>query len=291
MKRMLLLAVLCWANAVQGQNITAVEYYIDNDPGFGNGTPVDISAAADVTASFTADLTGIDDGIHILYVRAQDANGIWSLPLPYPFLKSSIGADLDPNITQVEYFIDNDPGFGGATPVNLSAGPDITVNFTAGLNGLDTGLHILFVRALDANGEWGLLHAEPFLKTPAATDPTPDITRIEYYIDSDPGFGSGTAVPPATGPDQTVAFTTNLDGIETGFHVLYTRAQDANGHWTPPVSWPFLKTAVTSDPDQDITRTEYYIDHDPGFGSGTAVSLTNGPDQTLNFLVGLNGLS
>jgi len=291
MKRMLLLAVLCWTHAVQAQNITGVEYYIDNDPGFGSATPVDISAGSDITVSFTANLTGIDDGIHILYVRAQNANGIWSLSLPYPFLKSSIGTDLDPNITQVEYFIDNDPGFGSATPVDISAGSDIAVNFTAGLNGLQTGLHILYVRARDADGVWGLLHAEPFLKTPAAADPAPDITRIEYYIDSDPGFGSGTAVPPATGPDQTVAFTTDLDGLEAGFHVLYTRARDANGHWSLPVSWPFLKAAAASDPDQNITRTEYYIDNDPGFGSGTFVSQTNGPDQTLNFLVDLDGLS
>ncbi|HIG45884.1 MAG TPA: T9SS type A sorting domain-containing protein [candidate division Zixibacteria bacterium] len=291
MKRMLLLAVLCWTHAVQAQNITGVEYYIDNDPGFGSATPVDISAGSDIMVSFTANLTPIDDGIHILYVRAQDANGIWSLSLSYPFLKSSIGTDLDPNITQVEYFIDNDPGFGSATPMDISSGSDVAVNFTAALNGLQTGLHILYVRARDDNGVWGLLHAEPFLKTPAATDPAPDITRIEYYIDSDPGFGSGTAVSPATGPDQTVAFTTNLDGIETGFHVLYTRARDANGHWSLPLAHAFLKEVVEADDPASIVQAEYFIDADPGFGHATVISLTPGTDIDLTFTAGLNGVT
>ena len=85
MKRMLLLVIFCWAHVVQAQNITGVEYYIDTDPGFGNGTGVDISAGTDITVGFTADLTGLDDGIHLLYVRSHNANGVWSLPLPQPF--------------------------------------------------------------------------------------------------------------------------------------------------------------------------------------------------------------
>ena len=291
MKRMLLLVIFCWAHAVQAQNITGVEYYIDTDPGFGNGTGVGITAGTDVTVGFTADLTGLDDGIHLLYVRSHDANGVWSLPLSQPFLKSSIGTNPAQNITHAEYYIDLDPGFGNATPIALSTSPDITVNFAVALNGVGTGLHTLNVRVRDATGVWSLVHARTFLKTPAQADPVPDITRVEYYVDTDPGFGNGTTVTPATGPDQTIAFTTNLNGVDAGIHVLYTRAQDAGGHWSLPLARSFLKTSVPSDPDKNITRTEYYIDTDPGFGNGTSVTLATGSDQTLNFLVDLNGLA
>ena len=152
MKRMLLLVIFCWAHAVQAQNITGVEYYIDTDPGFGNGTGVGITAGTDVTVGFTADLTGLDDGIHLLYVRSHDANGVWSLPLSQPFLKSSIGTNPAQNITHAEYYIDLDPGFGNATPIALSTSPDITVNFAVALNGVGTGLHTLNVRVRDATG-------------------------------------------------------------------------------------------------------------------------------------------
>ena len=66
----MLLPVLVFA-----QNITQVEYYIDTDPGFGNGTSVSISAGTDIDLSFTADLSSVSYGFPVLYVRAKDGDG------------------------------------------------------------------------------------------------------------------------------------------------------------------------------------------------------------------------
>src|SRR5215471_6863791 len=59
---------LCITN-VHAQSITKLEYFIDTDPGFGNGTTVSVSAATDVTANFTVDINSIQPGFHNLYVR------------------------------------------------------------------------------------------------------------------------------------------------------------------------------------------------------------------------------
>lgn len=291
MKRMLLLAVILWTCAARAQDITQAEYYIDTDPGFGNGTPIDISAGADVAVGFTADLSAVDDGIHILYVRARDDSGTWSLSLSHLFLKAKIETDPALDITAMEYFIDHDPGFGAAVPVAFSSAPDINLGFTAGLNGLDTGLHFLNVRAQDASGVWSLLRTVPFLKTPAAADPLPNIVRTEYYIDNDPGFGNGTTVTPASGPDQTLSFSVDLNGLDYGFHTLYTRSRDTGGHWSLPFAHSFFKEVVNADDPASIVQAEYFIDVDPGFGNASAIPLTPGTDLSLSFTADLSGVA
>ncbi|MEP7145025.1 MAG: hypothetical protein ABI707_19220, partial [Ferruginibacter sp.] len=61
------------------------------------------------------------------------------------------------NITRVEYYIDNDPGYGNALPVNISPGNNL-VNITQSIpvNTLSTGAHSFGIRAKDANGAWSL---------------------------------------------------------------------------------------------------------------------------------------
>lgn len=62
--------------------IARAEYYIDADPGAGNGTPMQAadgafdSANEALTAS--ANVTGLTAGNHTVYVRARDAAGNWS---------------------------------------------------------------------------------------------------------------------------------------------------------------------------------------------------------------------
>ena len=58
--------------------MTAIEYFFDVDPGFGNGTLLSIAPTDDlVDYQFSVDLTGLKmDSVHTLYVRALDG---WSM--------------------------------------------------------------------------------------------------------------------------------------------------------------------------------------------------------------------
>src|SRR3982750_2523448 len=62
-------------------NITAIEYFIDAAPGFGNGTPLTgFSASQDINGfAGTVNLTGIPSGFHRIFFRTRDANGRWGL--------------------------------------------------------------------------------------------------------------------------------------------------------------------------------------------------------------------
>ena len=60
------------------QNINYAEYFIDNDPGYGNAYSVTVTEGTDITVDFTADLSSVPNGFHVLYVRARDELGNWS---------------------------------------------------------------------------------------------------------------------------------------------------------------------------------------------------------------------
>jgi hypothetical protein len=185
MKKRVLLVAFLWFKSLYAQaDITAVEYFIDLDPGAGLAHAVSINPGQNISAEFNVDLNDVDDGFHTLFVRAKDANGLWSLAKTQPFLKQSVTA-LDPglSITAVEYFIDLDPGAGLAHAVSINPGQNISAEFNVDLNDVDDGFHTLFVRTQDTSGRWSITSARPFLKEAInATDAAPDIIAIDYYF-------------------------------------------------------------------------------------------------------------
>ncbi len=266
-------------------NITKVEYYIDTDPAFEAGVDVPITPGSDVTQDFTVDLSGQSTGLHVLYIRAKDQGGNWSLSYAKPFI--TVALTVTPDITQVEYYVDTDPGFGAGVDVPITPGSEVTQDFTVDLSSQSEGLHVLYVRAKDQGGNWSLSYAKPFITL--ALTVAPDIAQVEYYIDTDPGYGAGVDVPITPGSDVTQDFTVDLSGQSEGLHVLYVRAKDQGGNWSLSYAKPFITVALTV--VSDITQVEYYIDTDPGFGAGVDVPITPGSDITQTFTVDLTGQS
>ena len=220
-------------------NITRVEWYMDHDPGYGNATPVSITAAADLASlSIPVNLLPLQQGVHIVGVRSRDANGAWSHDNKWIFLKPyyNTGAAPQPNITRVEWFLDNDPGYGNATPINLTAAPDIAgLAIPVDLAVLPQGVHIVGVRSRDANGAWSLDNKWIFLKpyNGIAATPQPAIVRMEYFIDNDPGYGNGTPVTITAATDiAQVIVDADISTVVNGAHKLGIRSKDANGAWS-----------------------------------------------------------
>ncbi len=186
------------------------------------------------------------------------------------------------NITNAEYFIDNDPGVGQANALNLNnSGTNFTDQFTINTSNLSIGFHRLYTRAQRNNGVWG--HYDGFLFYVADTSPVtnpalPDITGAEYFIDTDPGVGQGTAIAlNSTGSTITDSFTVNIGTLSVGFHRMYIRAQNANGEWSHYDHFLFYvsdPTPVSNPSLPAIVAAEYFLGTDPGVGNATAVTLT-----------------
>ncbi|MEN9571887.1 MAG: hypothetical protein RL172_3118, partial [Bacteroidota bacterium] len=105
------------------------------------------------------DLATLSQGVHIVGIRSQDANGAWSHDNKWIFLKpyQTANGAAQPKIARMEYFIDTDPGYGNATPVTISAATDIAnLLFDADISNVPGGTHKLSIRTQDENGSWSL---------------------------------------------------------------------------------------------------------------------------------------
>jgi gliding motility-associated-like protein len=286
--RRLTFILICFSSfIVVGQNINRIEYYFDADPGFGNGITIPITAAPDLTRDFTVPLNTVNEGFHVFYVRAK-SNGLWSLPISKPvFVQQRAQTTAVTFIDRVEYYFDTDPGRGNGIAIPLTAAAELNLNFTLPLGTITEGFHILYYRARNLDGFWSAPYSKAvFVQRNAQTIVKPNLQRVEYFFDTDPGFGNGTQLTAvATNFDQLVVL--DLSTLSTGFHVLQIRSQDENGRWSLPYSKPFFVERSGS----NIVAIEYYFDD--GTTQTAAFiynSFTQGKDLTLDFAATLQDL-
>jgi hypothetical protein len=210
-------------------NANKFEYFIDTDPGFGSATNVTITPGNNISnLAIPVDISALSKGFHTIYLRSRDDIGGWSLTNRWMFVKDFTPA----NVNKAEYFVDTDPGFGNATNVPVTAGTNIAnVAIPIDISSLSMGVHNIYLRTKDINGTWGLTNRWLFFK---------DIVQAnfqggEYFFDTDPGFGNGTAIPFGGGLGTNISdfsFTAPLTGLPNGLHYLFIRTKEANGKWS-----------------------------------------------------------
>jgi hypothetical protein len=142
-----------------GNMITNAEYFFDTDPGVGNGLPLVLNSNVD-TASFTGNIitTGLVAGPHVVSIRMQDANGLWST-------YETIAFNINKTPITAEYFFDTDPGLGNGYTLALTSTISGEAEFTGTIpipNTVGTGAHKFYIRSLDNSGQWGLTDSSSF---------------------------------------------------------------------------------------------------------------------------------
>lgn len=211
-------------------NITQIEYFYDTDPGFGNANQLSFSQDQQVELNFTLDISSLSPGIHSMYVRAKDEIGNWSLYTKRNIFIIEGNQDI-PNLVELEYFWDIDPGFGNGINLPISSNTSVDQNFTIPINSLSQGIHSLYIRSKDAYNRWSL-YTKKNIYIIEGNQAVPNIVALEYFFNTDPGLGNATAlsVTPNTALDEN--FVIPLTGLTGGDHELYIRAQDDNGRWS-----------------------------------------------------------
>ncbi len=257
-------------------NLTAVEYFINTDPGLGNATSIPIGSSLEIiNLNQNIDLSTLPEGLHRIGVRSKDANGHWSLTNWQLVYRPGHQAQL----TQLEYFFDTDPGFGNGSSITVS--PDLEIadlSQSMDLSALTEGLHRLGVRSKDANGHWSLTNWQLVYRPGHQAQ----LTQLEYFFDTDPGFGNGSSI--TVSPDLEIADLSqsmDLSTLTEGFHRLAVRSKDAEGRWSL-TNWQYLYRAP--DAPADLVKLEYFFETDPGFGNGTQVSFPVPNDELIDFV-------
>jgi hypothetical protein len=192
-------------------SLSSYEYFIDIDPGIGNAAQGSF-ATSDSAAISIPIVLSVSPGFHNIGVRVKNTVGQWSLTETRPFyVYSSVIPAKTYKITNAEYFFDTDPGVGKCTAVNTFTGSDsVSISFAASTANLLPGFHNLLVRVKDSIGRWSLNETRSFYVYSALnTVKTSKIVSGEYYFDSIPKNGQGTAITAFTAED-TVSTSFNI---------------------------------------------------------------------------------
>ena len=252
---------------VPGTAVSYMEYFFDQDPGLGQGIPLSAGASPFVSLQTNISLAGLSVGLHRLYLRARDTNGLWSQLHSRPVLISP--ESLPGPVDRVEYFFDDPVANGAATALNHPASTDVSIDEQIDISTLAPGMHRLYFRAKESSGLWSQLHSRPVLISPESLSGPVD--RIEYFVD-DPvpaGSGFGLSFSPAT--DVSLSGTLPLEDLSPGLHRLFFRAKNETGQWSALHSRPLLVSGQPSG-KPDITRVEYFFNQDPGMGLATPLT-------------------
>lgn len=263
MRLLSLILTLFSSGLLTGQQIDKVEYFIDTDPGFGNGTHIPVSPNTNIDVETSISIAGINSGIHTIYFRVCDTSGVWSFIQKRTFLKDLIETPIQRDIVSMEYFFDIDPGEGNGNALSFSQNTEVEIIDGLDLSQLENGIHTLYIRALDEFGNWSFIQKRTFLKDDCATKKVRDITHVEYFIDNDPGEGNGISLPGLPGKDINRDTTISLNDLDCGVHTFYIRAQNEMEKWS------FLQKRTFLFDDQRIEFAQFKFDSIPSYTDWT----------------------
>lgn len=291
MKRILLIPLLLIAFRLLGQDtaIVAMEYYVDVDPGYGQASAIDISSGLNINEILVISTDTLTLGFHKVFVRGQNTNGNWGLPMSRLFQVRSHNPTVVAWIDGFEYFFDDDPGHGNATFVTAVSPNEIIEQVEAiSTDVLAQGFHRLFVRALDEAGRWGITEARLVFVDNSSLQDTVKIAGFEYFFDEDPGFGNADQID-VNSPTVVVNINELIatTDISLGFHNFYIRPFDEDGTYGITQSKLVFVDNATTGSAIFVDGFEYFMDNDPGYGNGTFVA-ANTPSVVVDFVEDIN---
>ncbi len=166
-------------------NIVSGEYFIDSDPGYGNGNSFNITTPDSIILeNFSAVASSLPEGYHKLYGRVLDDKGKWG----FTFRRNmEVYKNSSTIVRNAEYFFKTDLSFGDCNPVVFSnPSSDGTFSFSIPLNQLPADADTLFVRVQDdINNSWSFTQ---ILNT-GLSSPVPltlldfSANRVNYIVD------------------------------------------------------------------------------------------------------------
>ena len=270
----LLFSVYCSA-----QSITNAEYFFNTDPGISSGTALTVNSnSGQLTQTFSIPTIGLADGFHSLYIRTYNSDNNWSLYDRQSFYLKSFTTS---NITSAEYFFNTDPGVGDGTALTVNSNTGLLdQTFTIPTIGLAEGFNSIYIRTYNSENNWSLYDRQSFY---IKSFDTFTIAAAEYFFNTDPGVGNGTALSVDANSGQlTQIFSIPTTSLPEGFHSFYLRTQDNANNWSLYDRQIIYIKDFDFTPDE-VSSAEYFIDSDPGVGNGTSIVFGT-PSQSSQIL-------
>ena len=227
------------------------EYFIDEDPGVGNGHIVLAHALYDKKGfgffeRFNIPTDTLQPGAHILYVRIQDSNYNWSetRSAGFEIIEPTCGNDMTrpvpfgmadfQTLASAEWFLGADPGEGNGNAIEMPLTPSsiLQVDIEDLDYGTLRGTQDLSVRIQHEDGTWSPISSAKVIIGAPGTNQPPEIV--------------GT-IPDQTKDEDDAAWTFDLTEYESD-----TEDSGTALNWSVGTVSGSLFTAAITDLDEDI---------------------------------------
>lgn len=240
------------------QQIVGLEYWFDDD--YANKEASTFPATSLLNLNEMLDVSSLAGGLHILSVRLQDESGRWNAPACYYFTNYEEETAVLHQITELEYWFDNDYSSVQTDPV--AATSLLNIDDQIDVSGLTDGMHVVSCRFRDESGEWSPAYSVLFTKyTEESAAELHEITELEYWFDGD--YSSVQTDPVANAAFLSINEQIDVSALSDGLHFVSSRFKDEAGNWSSAYATLFVKYPPDPTPDlHEIVKVEYWIDGD-----------------------------
>ena len=260
--KMILVLALCISSFgyIFTQELVYGEYFFDDNVAYGAGTPIPLSNNDVLDQNFDINVSGLPNGLHRLFLRYRDSNGVWSQTYNYSIYINH--AEII-NIVRGEYFFDTnvDYGAGQTLVLDTPGAPATNVNQQIDISNLSNGLHRLFIRFQDQFGRWSQTQGYSVYVEHGVMV---FIEAGEYFIDELADYGQGTPINVDNPASQLSIdeMITVPDNLSVGEHDLYLRFRDNLGRWSHTIKDTICVGVVEG---KYVTDQQQYCKGDPIF--------------------------
>ncbi len=272
-------------------NINQYSFYIDSVRNVNEQLKPFAATNNNTVAPTPISLTGVISGVHQLYAKVTSTDGKPSIfSLGNFYMEGDNRYQNTPpaavNINRYEFYIDSISSIN-AQPVSFTAGlNNVSPNANVDLTAVLPGVHRLYARVFDVNNKPSIVNLGSFLmdqifRYPNAPNAAAPIANMEYYLDTDPGYGLGTAIVVSgtnTNEQLTNVVINFPNGFPAGVHYIHLRSKQ--NPWSidnvvpftttgiVPLDWQYVKaqlinneTLVSWATSQEINTSKFDIEH------------------------------
>ena len=223
--------------------VIQAEYFWDADPGQGSGTIIlalDGNLDEAIEDLFDWAIASPSAGLHKFNIRVKGQDNGWSNVFSYVVnVGTTTLSTRDLKVVQAEYFWDTDPGQGSAiTILALDGNLDEAIEdvFSNAIGFPTVGLHKFNLRVKGVDNSWSNVFSYVVnVNDPVLLSRDVKVIQGEYFWDTDPGLGNGSAILALDGNfDEAVeeVFENTLSSTTIGIHLFSIRIKGVDNSWS-----------------------------------------------------------